>query len=321
MSGGANYAQAIEDRGIRCPAKNRRSGDYKCFIYGRTNHVAKDCFPKKRVERQFKNPRRCKRYDRTGHATSNCRVPECNFYKRLGHREATCIKKNNLNGRGHTRNSDDDRYGCICDHFKEQCFRRGTRFQDSGQNVELYTSTGSKLSLVGSAIVDLSLGAIICKHDCVICTNDMKFSADSLSGLDFLSAFKCEISALDRTLSIEKYNFLLRERSVTGNASIITPGAAEKSSLFENTFSETCQSSFPNSEGRQGGKVAIHRQYGTSVEVMRNSGICGGDYVLAQDYVSRIRNEECGTVNYRRGLTTSHAGNDTDICANGSTNA
>ncbi|KAJ8875612.1 hypothetical protein PR048_023508 [Dryococelus australis] len=127
---------------------------------------------------------------------------------------------------------------------------------------------------------------------CVICSNDMKLSADCLSGLDFLSVFEYEISVLDRTIRIGKYSFPLSERLVTGNAGVITPGAAEKSSSIENTFSETSQSSFPNSEGRQDGKVAVQRQQGTSVEVK---------------------------MNYRKGLTASRAGNDTDICANEST--
>ncbi|KAJ8896512.1 hypothetical protein PR048_001856 [Dryococelus australis] len=58
MSSGINYAQNVEDwrsqvrGGIRPPAENRRAGDSKCFNCGRTNHLVRECFEKKREEIQ-----------------------------------------------------------------------------------------------------------------------------------------------------------------------------------------------------------------------------------------------------------------------------
>ncbi|KAJ8893375.1 hypothetical protein PR048_005966 [Dryococelus australis] len=58
LSGRVNYAQAIKDQGsqvrggVTSPAENQRAGGRKCFTYKRTNHVAQECFQKKREEMQ-----------------------------------------------------------------------------------------------------------------------------------------------------------------------------------------------------------------------------------------------------------------------------
>ncbi|KAJ8873802.1 hypothetical protein PR048_024637 [Dryococelus australis] len=103
--------------------------------------------------------------------------------------------------------------------------RWGTLFQSLGQSVELYTSTGSKLDLLGSFEVDLGISELVCSHECVICENDMVFNADGLLGLDFLCAYGCEIDISNRVLKIGIDSFQLSERSMTGNAGVIIPRA------------------------------------------------------------------------------------------------